>query len=125
MGRRPGQADPGWRLPTRFWARTTVPLPDDHLVHACVLTYLSDIGTGLANMPQDEASPGPTLDHAVWFHRHAPLDEWVLMDMEPGTVSGGRGWYTGAIFTAGGTLAASFTQETLFRAGKNPFRPGS
>ena len=29
------------------------------------------------------------------------------------------------IFTAGGTLAASFTQETLFRAGKNPFRPGS
>ena len=24
-----------------------------------------------------------------------------------------------------GTLAASFTQETLFRAGKNPFRPGS
>jgi len=123
--RRPGQADPGRRLPTRFWARTTVPLPDDHLVHACVLTYLSDIGTGLADMPQDEASPGPTLDHAVWFHRHAPLDEWVLMDMEPGTVSGGRGWYTGAIFTAGGTLAGSFTQETLFRAGKNPFRPGS
>ena len=123
--RRPGQADPGWRLPTRFWARTTVPLPDDQLVHACVLTYLSDIGTGLATMPQDEASPGPTLDHAVWFHRHARLDEWVLMDMQPGTVSGGRGWYTGAIFTAGGTLAASFTQETLFRAGKNPFRPGS
>jgi acyl-CoA thioesterase-2 len=123
--RRPGQAAPGWRLPTRFWARTTVPLPEDHLVHACVLTYLSDIGTGLALMPQDEASPGPTLDHAVWFHRHAPLDDWVLMDMQPGTVSGGRGWYTGEIFTVGGTLAASFTQETLFRAGKNPFRPGS
>lgn len=123
--RRPGRTAQDRHLPPRFWARTTVPLPDDHLVHACVLTYLSDIGTGLANMPQDEASPGPTLDHAVWFHRHAPLDEWVLMDMEPGTVSGGRGWYTGAIFTAGGTLAASFTQETLFRAGKNPFRPGS
>ena len=123
--RRPGRTAQDRHLPPRFWARTTVPLPDDHLVHACVLTYLSDIGTGLATMPQDEASPGPTLDHAVWFHRHAPLDEWVLMDMEPGTVSGGRGWYTGAIFTAGGTLAASFTQETLFRAGKNPFRPGT
>ncbi|MCZ2860543.1 acyl-CoA thioesterase [Blastococcus sp. VKM Ac-2987] len=122
--RRPAQPFPSAHLPTRFWARATVALPDDPLVHACVLAYLSDIGTGLSALPEDEAAPGPSLDHAVWFHRHARLDDWVLMDMVPRTVSGGRGWYTGSITTPGGVLAASFTQETLFRPGRNPFRPG-
>jgi acyl-CoA thioesterase-2 len=123
-GRRPPQPFAAAHWPTRFWARATVPLPADPLVHACVLTYLSDIGTGLSALPEDEASPGPTLDHALWFHRPARLDDWVLMDMVPRTVSGGRGWYTGSISTPDGVLAASFAQETLFRPGRNPFRPG-
>jgi acyl-CoA thioesterase-2 len=122
-GRRPGQPYGTRHFPTRFWARATVPLGDDELVHACVLTYLSDIGTGLSALPDDEAAPGPSLDHAVWFHRPADLRDWVLMDMVPRTVSAGRGWYTGAISTAEGVLAASFVQETLFRPGPNPFRP--
>ena len=113
-------------FPTRFWSRATVPLPADQLVHACVLTYLSDIGTGLSALPEDldgyAASPGPTLDHAVWFHRPADLGDWVLMDMVPRTVAGGRGWYTGSVSTRDGVLAASFVQETLFRPGPNPFR---
>ena len=121
--RRPPQPYDG-HFPTRFWARATVPLPAEPLVHACVLTYLSDIGTGLSALPEDEASPGPTIDHALWFHRDARLDDWVLMDMVPRTVSGGRGWYTGSLSTAGGTLIASFAQETLYRPGRNPFRPG-
>ncbi len=120
--RRPAQPFPGAEWPTRFWARTTVPLPDDQLVHACVLTYLSDISSGLSAMADDTAAPGPSLDHAVWFHRHARLDEWVLMDMRPGTVAGGRGWYTGSITTVDGRHAASFAQESLFRPGPNPFR---
>jgi acyl-CoA thioesterase II len=108
--------------PTRFWARSRVPLPDSPLVHACVLTYLSDIGTGLSAFPTEEAGPGPSLDHAVWFHRPARLDDWVLMDLVPRTVSRGRGWYTGSLQRMDGTLAASFTQESLFRPGPNPFR---
>jgi len=122
-GRRPSQpyADAHW--PTRFWARSTEALPDDPLVHACVLTYLSDIGTGLSALPDDEAAPGPSLDHALWFHRPVRLDEWVLMDLVPRSVSAGRGWYTGTLHSVDGTLAASFVQETLFRPGPNPFRP--
>jgi len=123
-GRRPTQplsVQSPW--PTRFWARSTVPLPDGQLEHACVLTYLSDIGTGLLAFPQDEASPGPSLDHAVWFHRPVRLDDWVLTDMVPHSVSGGRGWYTGSLLTRDGSLAASFSQEALFRPGPNPFRP--
>jgi acyl-CoA thioesterase II len=122
-GRRPAQPYPETSWPTRFWARTSVALPpEDHLLHSCVLTYLSDIGTGLSALPDDEASPGSSLDHAVWFHRRARLDDWVLMDMRPITVSGGRGWYTGSVTTVDGDLAASFVQETLFRPGRNPFR---
>ncbi len=123
-GRRPAQRYPDTRYPTRFWARATVPLPDDDLVHACVLAYLSDIGTGLAALPEDEASPGPSLDHALWVHRPVRMDDWVLSDMVPRTVAGGRGWYTGTIRGADGVLAASFVQETLFRPGPNPFRRG-
>jgi acyl-CoA thioesterase-2 len=122
-GRRPSQPYRATSWPTRFWARATVALPpDDHLMHSCVLTYLSDIGTGLSALPDDEAAPGPSLDHAVWFHRRVRLDDWVLMDMRPVSVAGGRGWYAGSVTTADGGLAASFVQETLFRPGPNPFR---
>ena len=58
----------------------------------------------------------------MWFHRPADLCDWVLVDMVPRTVAGGRGWYTGTVTTADGVLAASFVQETLFRPGPNPFR---
>jgi acyl-CoA thioesterase-2 len=101
--------------PTRMWARSTERLPDDPLVHACVLTYLSDVFTGLGAMPGGAARAGSSLDHAVWFHRPVRMDEWVLMDLVPHTVAAGRGWYTGTIHAHDGTLAASLAQETLFR----------
>ena len=121
--RSPAQPYPRTSWPTRFWARTTMSLPpEDQLLHTCILTYLSDIGTGLSALADDEAASGPSLDHAIWFHRPALLDDWVLVDMRPVTVSGGRGWYTGAVTTRDGGLAASFVQETLFRPGPNPYR---
>ena len=86
-------------------------------MHACALTYLSDIGTGLSVLESDEAAPGPSLDHALWFHRPVRLDDWVLMDLTPRTVAAGRGWYTGAVTTRDGLLAASVVQESLFRLG--------
>jgi acyl-CoA thioesterase-2 len=119
--RRPPQPLSEEHHPTRFWARSRVALPDDPLLHACVLTYLSDYGTGLSVLADDDVAPGPSLDHAVWFHRPARADDWVLMDMAPGSVAAGRGYYTGSISTVDGTLAASFAQESLFRRGPNPF----
>jgi acyl-CoA thioesterase-2 len=87
-----------------------------------VLTYLSDRNSGLSVLPDDIAAPGPSLDHAVWFHRRARLDDWVLTDLRPGTVSGGRGWYTGSVTGVDGRLVASFAQESLFTFGPNRFR---
>lgn len=102
--------------PTRFWARCTLDLPDSPLVHACVLTYLSDISSGLLALHDGVGTTGPSLDHAVWFHRPVRLDDWVLVDLVPRTVSGARGWYTGTVHRADGTLAASIAQEALFRS---------
>src|SRR5215203_1899485 len=65
--------------PTRFWARAAVALPDDALTHACVLTYLSDISTGMSALPGADSRTGTSLDHAVWFHRPIRLDDWVLI----------------------------------------------
>jgi acyl-CoA thioesterase-2 len=102
--------------PTRFWARPTVEVPaGDRLLNACVLTYLSDISTGVLIAPDQSTYPGSSLDHAVWFHRVPEIGQWVLADYRPRFTGHGRGWYTGSMFAADGTLLASLTQECLFR----------
>jgi acyl-CoA thioesterase-2 len=113
-------------FPTRFWSRVTTDLPDDPLVHACALTYLSDYGTGLTALQEGDWYPGSSLDHAVYFHRPVRMDRWVLMDLVPRSVAGGRGWYTGTVHAQDGTLVASLTQEALFREGWTwPGRPST
>jgi acyl-CoA thioesterase-2 len=123
--RLPPQPHPGVEWPTRFWARCTLDLPDSPLVHACVLTYLSDISSGLLALHDGVGATGPSLDHAVWFHRPARLDDWVLLDLVPHTVAGARGWYTGTVRRADGTLAASLAQESLFRSQPPPRNGGA
>ena len=101
--------------PQRFWMRASAPLPDDDLVHACVLTYISDVSSGLGAFEQAELRATTSLDHAAWFHRSARLDDWVLTDLVPHTLAGGRGWYTGSVFDREGRLVASLAQEMLSR----------
>lgn len=113
--------DGGW--PTLFWARSTVGLGADPLLNACALTYLSDLSSGLAPMADDEGVPGSSLDHAVWFHRPASLDEWVLVELIPRSVAAGRGWYVGAIYDLHGAAVASIAQESLFR--RRALRPAA
>jgi acyl-CoA thioesterase-2 len=103
--------------PHQFWARARGPLPDDPLLHACVLTYLSDVGTGLEKLRFDEPWWGPSLDHAVWFHHPARLDDWVLVDLLPGASAGARGFYTGMVYDRAGRLLATVAQEHVMRKG--------
>ncbi len=113
----PEQPGPGQDWPSRVWMRSRKPL-DGQTLHACALTYISDMFTGLAGVP-GFAGIGPvtSIDHAVWFFRRIPLDDWVLMDLLPESTAGGRGMYTGRIFSRGGILAAGLAQESLFRPG--------
>lgn len=115
-GRLPPQVRPGLDdLPTRLWARCTARLPDSPLLHACVLTYLSDFSTGLALLEDDTSATGASLDHTVWFHRDIRMDDWVLMELAPHTAAGARGWYTGSVHRSDGVRVASLAQEALFR----------
>ncbi len=110
----------GFDLSPVYWARTRTPLPDDPVLHACVLSYLSDLGTGMTALRLNAG--GPSLDHAVWFHRHIRLDEWVLFAMRPISASSSRGLYWGTLHSRTGTLGATMIQESLFRP--RPLDPG-
>ncbi len=114
----PEQAVDGQQWPSRVWMRSREKLADDTM-HACVLTYVSDMFTGLASV-RGMADVGivTSLDHAVWFYRRVAMDDWVLMDLQPESTAGGRGMYTGRIFSKDGRLAAGIAQESLFRPGR-------
>jgi acyl-CoA thioesterase-2 len=100
-------------LPTRFWARCTDELDPDPLLHAAVLTYFSDMSTGLAFWHGGPQRPMVSLEHTLWFHRQVRLDEWVVVDLVARTVASGRGWYSGTVHTRDGVLGASLAQESL------------
>ena len=108
------------RPPThRMWLRADGRLPDDPLLHACLVAYASDMTLldtvmlphGLIWSQGTQAS----LDHAMWFHRPFRADEWLLYDQYSPTASGARGLATGTIFTRDGRLAVSVVQEGLLR----------
>ncbi len=107
-------ADEERRLPGRFWIRCTTGLPDDPLVHAAVLAYISDISSALIPFEKGRTVTGPSLDHAVWFHRPARMNGWIWQELVPHVVAGGRGWYTVTVRADDGTLVSSVTQEQLF-----------
>jgi len=113
----PRQPRPGQQWPSRLWIRSRYKLDGD-MTNACALAYVSDMFSGLAAAPGIAiAGPLTSIDHSVWFFRRAVLDDWVLMDLQPESTGGGRGMYTGRIFSRNGTLAAGIAQETLFRPG--------
>jgi acyl-CoA thioesterase-2 len=107
-----------------FWVRVGGHLPDDPLLHACCLAFISDMGVvGSARAPVStvQAFMGASLDHAMWFHRPARADEWMLFDVEPVSNYGARGLARGTMHSADGVLLASITQEALLRpAGTTP-----
>ena len=90
------------------------------MLHAVVATYASDM-TVLDTSVQPHGSSGlggifmASLDHAMWFHREARADEWVLFSVEPTTNAGGRGLARGTMHTRDGKLVASIMQEALLR----------
>jgi acyl-CoA thioesterase II len=102
-----------------FWLRAGLPDGADAALHACALTYLSDLAVVRAASPPLSApqhSLRVSLDHAIWFHRPADVGRWLLYCMSPVAHFGARGLAQGSIWTADGTLIASVSQEVLLRA---------
>jgi acyl-CoA thioesterase-2 len=119
----PRQSYPDLAYPLRCWVRTTVPLGDDPLLQACAVTYLSDIGSGMEAVDTSDVAWLSSLDHSMWFHRPVRLDEWVLMDLDPVTAAGGRGFYNGRLYDVHGRLCVTIAQESLFRYDRTKKRP--
>ena len=98
-----------------FWTRTAAALPDDRLVQACALTYLSDQGSGFGRTGHEIGISGPSLDHAIWFHEPIRADDWVLLHMWPRKSTRARGLYDAAMRDPSGRLGAVVAQENLLR----------
>jgi acyl-CoA thioesterase II len=122
---RPLQISEGFR-PHPAWVRAKEPLGDDPALHACALTFVSDMAVvRSARAPGSDHSGwgGASLDHAVWFHRPFRVDQWLLFSVDPMTNYGARGLARGTFHTEDGVLVASFVQECLLRSTGSPPPP--
>jgi acyl-CoA thioesterase-2 len=101
------------------WFKSRDKLPDEPLVHACALAYVTDLTLAYtAHRPLNNAKTtlnGASLDHSMHFHRPFRADEWVLFEQEANSFSGARSISSGKIFTQDGLLIASVRQEALVR----------
>ena len=105
--------------PVHVWMRADGTLPDDPLLHVCLLTYASDLtllGSVLvphsARMDQVGLA---SLDHAMWFHHPFRADDWLLYESRSPSASGARGLGTGRFFTRDGRLVVTAVQEGMVR----------
>jgi acyl-CoA thioesterase II len=103
------------------WLRCRGTLPDDPLLHACIVAYASDLTLlGTATLPHAApvGTPGfmlASLDHVMWFHRPFRADEWLLYHVHSPSAGAARGFAQGSLFRSDGTLAVSIAQEGLVR----------
>jgi acyl-CoA thioesterase-2 len=109
-------------LPRRnIWFRAVAPLPEGETLHRCLLAYVSDFNLlDTALMPHGIPFGArdllmASIDHAMWFHRSARLDDWLLYSTDSPSASGARGFSRGSIFARDGRLVASTAQEGLMR----------
>ena len=111
------------------WLRATAPMPDDADLHRAALLYASDYSIlesiyrrhGVAMV-----TPGlkaASLDHAMWWHREARVDEWLLYVQESPNAIGGRGLALGRIYDRAGRLVASVAQEGMVRVPRRQAAP--
>lgn len=105
-----------------LWIRCRADLPDDDLLHAALLAYSCDhvmLEPILRRHGYAWTSPGmsiASLDHAMWWHRPARVDQWLLYAQDTPAAQGGRGLGMAKVFTQQGELVATIAQEGMVRA---------
>lgn len=104
-----------------YWFRAVDRVPDDPQLHRCLLAYASDWAlSGTALRPHgkswhDQGMIVASIDHALWFHRAARVDDWLLYTMDSPSAQSARGFSRGTIHDRAGRLVASVAQEALMR----------
>jgi len=122
LDRRAVPTERGWAA---HWIRLRTDLPDDPVLQACGLVFMSDAApTSAARSSHPDSHGdvsdrgrfvGASLDHAIWFHRSTRVDEWHWFDMVSHGLVGGRGLVTGNVLAASGVHVATVAQEVLLR----------
>lgn len=119
--------NPQNREPKRcIWTKIKGELPSQPHLHHASLAFISDynlMGTGV--MPQRKNFKRhqyhmASLDHAMWFHRHIDLNQWLLYDLDSPSSHGGRSFGRGHFYTESGLMIASTAQEGLIRKRRQP-----
>ena len=101
-----------------MWVRVTCPLPDDRLIAGlCAHVRLRSRIRVRSVEKTGSRAGGPSVDHALWFHKPIRADDWVLIDLSPTKARGIRGLYSGILSDRHGTLGAFLQQELLLRWG--------
>lgn len=104
-----------------IWMRANGSLPDDPLLHQCVLAYASDytlLDTALiphGKLIFDKDIQLASLDHSLWIHRPFRADGWLLYAQESPSTHSARGFCRGTFYDIDGRLVASVAQEGLIR----------
>ena len=119
------ERDPSLRTARNLvWLRADGDLPDDPLLHVCLMTYASDMTLldsvllthGLSWA--DGRTTGASLDHAMWFHGPFRADRWLLYAQDSPVARGSRGLARGEMYTTDGDLVVSVVQEGLIRTSR-------
>lgn len=108
------------------WVKAFDALGDDAELHRAAIAYVCDytiLEPVLRVLELGWSEPGlvtASLDHAMWFHRDARADEWLLYAQEAGGVQDGRGLGIGRFFDRSGRLVATVAQEGMIRDPRPP-----
>jgi acyl-CoA thioesterase-2 len=91
------------------------------VLHAALLAYACDqvlLEPVLRRHGLGWLDPGvkvASLDHAMWWHRPARADEWLLYVQRSPSARGGRGLGTASVYARDGALVATIAQEGMVR----------
>ena len=109
---------------SQIWMRLRDDIGDDPVLHACAIAYLSDhnpmdaIVMSHPQRAQWDSMMSASLDHAVWFHRPARADDWLLFDVRGHGLVNARGMALGSIHSRAGVHVATVAQEGLVRSAR-------
>jgi len=118
--------DPQPRPHQLVWMRARHTIgSDDQLLHRALIAFGCDQvmlepvlrQAGKSWFDVGGAVPMASLDHAMWFHRDARADEWLLYVQESPGAQGGRGLGLARVYSREGRLVASIAQEGMVRLG--------
>jgi acyl-CoA thioesterase II len=100
-----------------YWARPTDPVGVDKLVHGAALAFMSDYMVILSMFEAggvvSKTATIRTVTHTVWFHRDVDAEAWLLFGSDPSSVTSGRGFAVGTVYSRSGALVATFAQEVI------------